>query len=472
MLLGLDGDSVVAPWVGLAAAAAGIAALVSVCVLQRRRVRRLLQELAAAQAAELDARRSLDQTRKRARELALMAHSAKALRNEFLSNISHEVRTPMNTIVGMTELALATPLNPKQHHYLAEVRDAASSLLGLLNDLLDLAKIHSRRLEMSPSPFKLTECLADVVAKFRPRAAHKGIKLDLDIDPAVPTELVGDPGRLRQVVAALVSNAVKFTEKGSVAVRAETESVQDRNVSIHCWVADTGIGIPPDKHSEIFEDFRQADGSLARTYGGLGIGLTIAAELVSMMGGRMWLESALGKGSTFHFTVRFRLQDAAPATAADGDFGALGGMEALVIHEDRAVRQALEDLVASLHMKATAAASAEAAMSALATAGRAGRRMPVVILGDGAGPGGGFELASRILADAALKGTHILFVTMAGKRGDAARSRRLGLAAYLTFPVTRADLGHSVLAAVQDRPLSESPPFVTKHWLREHHNAV
>jgi signal transduction histidine kinase/CheY-like chemotaxis protein len=472
MLLGFGDSLGDVAWAGMAIGAAVIAVLATILVRQRKAAKRLRRELAVVRAQARDARSTLEQSRRRARELAVMAHGAKALRNEFLSNISHEVRTPMNTIVGMTELSLTTPLTPKQRHYLEEVRDASNSLLGLLNDLLDLAKIHDRRLELNPAPFRLTECLTDVISKFRTRAIQKGLRLDFHIDPDVPNALIGDPGRLRQVMAALVSNAIKFTEKGKISVRVEPESVQDGEIHLHLSVQDTGIGIAPEKHTVIFEAFRQADGSETRAYVGLGVGLTIAFELVNMMGGRMWLESEPGKGSIFHFTVRFRLQTEAAARKAVDDFSGIRGQEVLLVHEDRAVRHALEELVLSLHMKPVTADSSDAAISALILARDAGRPAPVVILGDAIPPEGGFDLAAQIMADPALQRTHVLLVALAGKRGDAARSRRLGLSAYLTFPVTRSELGNAVLAAVEHGWPKSGAPFITKHWLREHRPAV
>jgi two-component system, sensor histidine kinase and response regulator len=457
-------------WPLIAAACIALPSLAAVIILalrQRGRLRVLRDEQAALWAQLRDARRELDLARKRARELITLARSAKAIRNEFLSNISHEVRTPMNTIVGMTELSLASSLNPKQRHYLEQVREAAGSLLGLVNDLLDLAKIHTRRLELSPVPFRMTECLNDVVGKFRPRAVQKGLRLELHIEPDVPSAIVGDPGRLRQVVAALLSNAIKFTEKGGVDIYIGLESRVDREICLHGRVVDTGIGIAPDKHGLIFEAFRQSDGSETRAHGGCGLGLAIASELAIIMGGRLWLESTVDFGSTFHFTVRFRTQDEAAVRQAGRDFSELRGLEVLVAHEDRTIRQALEELLLSLRMRPVAADSAEAAMAAMTIVGDTAGAMPLAVIGDTVPPEGGFDLAARILGDPVCQYARVLLVAVAGKRGDAARCRRLGISAYLTFPVTRTELAESMLASMECGTPKSGAELITKHWLQE-----
>jgi len=375
------------------------------------------------------------------------AEEASSAKSEFLANMSHEIRTPLNGIIGMTELALDGSLSHEQREYLTMVKSSADALLAILNDILDFSKIEMRKLEMEEIPFSVRDQLADLLKPLALRAEQKDLELVAHVLPDVPSAAVGDPGRLRQVLVNLVGNAIKFTERGQVLVQVEVESRSDDAAVLHYFVSDSGIGVPDDKQRAIFEPFQQADGSTTRRFGGTGLGLTISATLVDLMGGRMWLESAPHEGSTFHFTVRLGLTDARPDPPAVN----LIDLPVLIVDDNGVNRRVLHDLLLRWHMKPTVVESGAVAMQALVEASDRGRPFALVLLDANMPEMDGFEVARRIRDEAKL-GATIMMLSSSGQFDESRKCREVGIATHLTKPVEQREL----LAAIA-RVLAQEP---------------
>lgn len=419
-----------------------------------------LSKANAALAVEVAERQRAERESTLAREAAEAANRAKSA---FVANMSHELRTPMNGIIGMTEFIESGKLNEQQREYFSIIRSSAQTLLSVINDVLDFSKIEAGRIDLDLIDFDLPALVYETLKPLTLQAEEAGVQLLCNIQPDVPDLVHGDPVRVQQVLRNLAGNAVKFTSKGDILVSISVESSERDSTELHFSVRDTGIGVPKEQQSLIFEPFRQADVSMTRKFSGTGLGLSISSRLVQLMGGRIWLESEEGKGSTFHFTVRLDKASGGPTTVIEGLEKHLAGLRVLVVDDNATSREIMHDALVRSGMHPVVRPDAFSGFDALIRAGAGPNPFHVVVTECQLPGEDGFALVKRVRKTSALAGIPILMIYSGSQPPDPGRGLILGVGATLAKPFDQMELQTAILKVLHQQTGKKTPalPRVT-----------